>query len=137
MAIVALAAFAVGSVAGPTIFGNTNSINYKPAAETRDFVLFSNVAEFNDTEVGIPHDQFSPTTLVVNLGDAVTIHFYNTEDEPEHHNFVLTAYGISVDLAQGEHQDITFTADKAGVFRFYCAYHLPTMTGQLLVLPTS
>lgn len=134
--VVGLAAFAAGSLASPMIFGNPAVISYKPAAETKEFVLYSNVAEFNDKEVGIPHDQFSPTTLVVNQGDTVVIHFYNTEDEPENHNLVLTAYSITVDLAQGEHQDITFTASQAGVFRFYCAYHLPTMTGQLIVLPT-
>lgn len=113
------------------------SINYKPTQETKEFVLYSNVAEFNDTEVGIPHDQFSPSTIVVNQGDKVIIHFYNTEDEPENHNFILTAYGLNTDLAQGQHQDITFTANQAGVFRFFCGYHLPTMTGQLIVLPTS
>ncbi|MBI3859075.1 MAG: cupredoxin domain-containing protein [Thaumarchaeota archaeon] len=134
--VVAILAFAAGSLASPSIFGSPNAIAYKPATETKEFVLFSNTAEFNDSEVGISHDQFSPSTIVVNQGDTVTIHFYNTEDEPEHHNFVLTAYGISVDLAQGEHRDITFTASQAGVFRFYCAYHLPTMTGQLVVLPT-
>ena len=78
-----------------------------------------------------------PAPLVVNQGDTVLIHFYNTEDEPEHHNFILTAYGINVDLAQNQHQDITFTASQAGVFRFYCSYHQPTMNGQLIVLPTN
>ncbi len=29
---------------------------------------------------------------------------------------------------------ITFTANWAGVFRYYCAYHQPTMTGYLAVL---
>jgi plastocyanin len=27
------------------------------------------------------------------------------------------------------------TADQAGLFTYYCRYHLPVMTGQLLVLP--
>ena len=132
-----LVGLGAGTIASPYILGTPASINYKPTSDTKEFVLFSNVAEFNDTEIGLPHDQFSPTTLVVNRGDKVIIHFYNTEDEPEHHNFVLTAYGISVDLGQGEHHDITFTADKSGIFQFYCTYHLPTMTGQLTVLPTS
>ena len=114
-----------------------DSSRYNPAPVTKEFVVFSNVAEFNDTEVGIPHDQFTPSTLVVNQGDTVLIHFYNTEDEPENHNFILAAYSINVDLAQNRHQDITFTASQAGVFRFYCSYHQPTMNGQLIVLPTN
>ena len=132
-----LAGFGAGAFASPSILGTPASINYKPTSDTKEFVVFSNVAEFNDTEVGIPHDQFTPSTLVVNQGDTVLIHFYNTEDEPENHNLVLTAYGVSVDLAKGEHKDITFVATQSGVFTFYCTYHQPTMRGQLIVLPTS
>ena len=77
-----LVGLGAGTIASPYILGTPASINYKPATETKEFVLFSNTAEFNDTEVGISHDQFSPTSMVVNLGDKVVIHFYNTEDEP-------------------------------------------------------
>ena len=132
-----LVGFGAGALAIPALYPSQASLNYNPTPSTKEFVVFSNVAEFNDTEIGIPHDQFTPSTLIVNKGDTVLIHFYNTEDEPENHNFLLTAYGVSVDLAQGEHQDITFVADQAGVFSFYCSYHQPTMNGQLIVLPTS
>lgn len=105
--------------------------------ETREFTVVTSMLEFNDTAVGIPHDVFYPSQLIVNEGDKVTIHFYNTEDEPERHTFTLPAYGINVDLGQGEKQDITFVADKPGVFQYYCTYHLPTMVGELIVLPRS
>ena len=131
-----LVGFGAGTFASPSILGTPASINYKPTSETREFVIFSNVAEFNDTEVGIPHDHFTPHSLIVNQGDTVLIHIYNTENEPEHHNFVMTAYGINVDLAQGENKDVTFVATQAGIFAFYCSYHQPTMRGQLIVLPT-
>jgi plastocyanin len=35
----------------------------------------------------------------------------------------------------GESGNGTFTADQEGVFPYYCIYHLPTMTGELVVLP--
>ena len=133
-----LVGFGAGTFASPSILGTPASINYKPTQETKEFWVYQNVASFNDTLVGIPHDQFTPSTLIVNLGDKVVIHFYNTEDTTEHHNLVMTgAYSVNVDLGAGEHQDITFTANQAGVFPFLCTFHQPTMRGQLIVIPTS
>ncbi len=109
---------------------------YKPAPQTREFAVVTSSADFNETQVGIPHDTFTPNLLVVNQGDKVVIHFYNTEDKPEPHTFTLPAYNVNVELKQGQRQDITFTADKAGVFQFHCTYHLPTMSGELIVQPT-
>ena len=134
---VALLGILLGTFASPVILGSSAALNYRPTSETKDFVVFSDTSVFNDTAVGIPHDLFTPSTLVVNQGDQVIIHFYNTEASPEHHNLILPAYNINVDLGRGEHQDITFTANQAGTFRFYCSFHLPTMTGQLIVLATS
>ena len=139
VAIVALlVGLAGGTVASPFLLGTPASINYKPTSETKQFWVYQNTASFNDSAIGIPHDQFTPSTLVVNQGDTVIIHFYNTEDTPEHHNFVMTGvYSVNVDLGAGEHQDITFTASHAGVFIFLCTFHQPTMRGQLIVLPTT
>ena len=133
-----LVGFGAGAFASPSILGAPASINYKPTQDTQEFWVYQNVASFNDTMVGIPHDQFTPSTLVVNQGDKVVIHFYNTEETSEHHNLVMTgAYSVNVDLEPGGHQDITFTANQAGVFPFLCTLHQPTMRGQLIVLPTS
>ena len=104
------------------------------AAQTREFTLVTDTIAINETIAGIPHDTFSPTFIHVNLGDNVIIHFVNTEEEDEHHTFTLPAYNIDVDLAQGQKQDITFTATHSGIFQFFCKFHLPTMTGQLVVL---
>ena len=122
-------AFGAGAFAGPSIIGTQASINYKPTTETRQFVIYSNVAEFNESVAGVPHDQFTPSTLIVNKGDTVKILFINTEEDPEHHDFVLSQFGVNVDLARGQNETITFVADKAGVFTFYCTYHQPTMRG--------
>lgn len=121
---------------GVSAFSMTQKPSYNPALQTREFVVVNGDAGFNETAVGISHDTFIPDQIVVNQGDKVIIHFYNTE-ESEHHTFTIGApYNINVDLAGGQHQDITFTANQPGVFRFYCVYHVPTMSGELVVWPT-
>jgi len=97
--------------------------------------VITDIAAFNETIAGAPHDIFSPTFIHVNQGDTVIIHFINTEETQERHTLTLGAYNIDVDLAHGEKQDIKFVASQAGIFQFYCRYHLPTMVGQLVVLP--
>ncbi len=93
---------------------------------------------FNETKMGFPADVFSRPVLVVNKGDNVTIHFFNIEtDATDRHSFTLGApYNIDVDIAGGQNATATFTANQDGVFIFYCKYHLPNMTGELVVLPT-
>jgi heme/copper-type cytochrome/quinol oxidase subunit 2 len=111
---------------------------YRPTTHTREFYLFSTIIDFNETKAGIPHDIFSAKAIEVNQGDKVIVHFFNTEEVStgEHHTFTIPAYNINVDLAPGQKQDIEFTATEAGIFNFVCTYHLPTMQGELIVLPT-
>ncbi len=107
----------------------------QPTPQVREFWVFSVVLPFNDTMVGLSHDYFAPDRIIVNKGDTVTIHFYNTEDEPERHTFTMDApYAVNKDLAMAEKQDITFVASVAGTFAYRCTYHQPTMTGWLVVL---
>ena len=96
------------------------------------------IQNFNETKMGFPADVYSNPLLVVNKGDTVTIHFFNIESNAtDRHSFTLGApYNIDKDLAGGENATATFTANKEGVFIFYCKYHLPSMTGELVVLPT-
>jgi plastocyanin len=95
------------------------------------------IQNFNETKMGFPSDIFSRPLLVVNKGDNVTVHFFNVEsDATDRHSFTLGApYNIDKDLAGGENATATFTANQEGVFIFYCKYHMPTMTGELVVLP--
>jgi plastocyanin len=67
----------------------------------------------------------------------VTVHFYNVDDvKTERHSFTIgDPYKVDIDLGFGENGSATFTADQSGVFTYYCRYHLPVMTGQLLILP--
>ena len=83
----------------------------------------------------IPHDAFTLQTIVANKDENVTIKFYNTE-ALEAHTFTLDApYNINKDLIGGQNSTINFVANKEGIFTYYCIYHLPTMTGKLVVLP--
>jgi plastocyanin len=97
------------------------------------------IENFNETKMGFPADVFSRPALIVNKGDNVTIHFFNIEtNATDRHSFTLGApYNIDMDLAGGQNATATFNANKEGVFVFYCKYHLPSMTGELVVVPTT
>jgi|SRR5919109_896617 plastocyanin len=127
-----------------------------PTPQTRDFYLFNGSLPFNETTFGLSHDTFAPDRMIVNRGDTVNIHYVNVEDAPESHSFTmdnpyyfdyvmyhgpgLTAKNSTVThqqnviLAQGANATITFKADQAGVFRYYCIFHQPTMTGYINVV---
>ena len=89
----------------------------------------------NQTRLGIPPDTFSPDILEANAGDNITIHFYNT-DATDSHTFTIGApYNIDKVVAPGQNTTLNFKAADQGIYRFYCRFHLPTMEGQLIVLP--
>ena len=83
-----------------------------------------------------PPDQFSQTTLEVNQNDNVTVNFFNMEaPSGDRHSFTVNApYKINLDIAPGQNGTVSFLANHTGIYQFYCEYHEPTMTGQLLVL---
>ncbi len=83
---------------------------------------------------------FTPEYIRVRQGDRVTIHITSIEQAHDAtHGFGISKYNINLSLEPGESQTVTFVADQAGVFPFYCtefcsALHLE-MTGYLLVEP--
>ncbi|MGI0026680.1 MAG: cupredoxin domain-containing protein [Nitrosopumilaceae archaeon] len=103
----------------------------------REFWLFnSDIPDFNDTKMGMPHDVFSMPVISALKGDTIVIHFFNTEEAGgDHHSFTILdkAYDINVELSPGENKTITFDANTTGVFTYYCTFHQPTMRGQLVV----
>jgi plastocyanin len=100
------------------------------------FYLFSAEHEgVNETKLGIPPDTFSPDVLEVTEGDNVTVHFYNLDTTDRHTFTIGSPYNINQDLLPGTNATFTFKAADEGVFRFYCTYHQPIMSGQLIVLP--
>ncbi len=72
-------------------------------------------------------------TLNVKMGDRVTITITNGENMI--HNFVIDTFGVrSADFAtMNQKVTVTFTADKEGTFAYFCAYHISTMRGDLVV----
>jgi plastocyanin len=123
----------------------TTTQSVMPASSNKTFYVFSGEVEgLNETAAKIPGDIYSQHSIVVNRGDNVTVYNYNTEEveveagaAAERHSFTIDAqpYRVDIDLAPGESGNATFTADQEGIFPYYCKYHLPTMTGQLVVLP--
>jgi nitrous-oxide reductase len=83
---------------------------------------------------------FTPDIIRVTEGDRVHLHIRNLEQAQDAtHGFGLDAYNISLSLEPGEHDDVDFIADRAGVFPMYCtefcsALHLE-MAGYFLVEP--
>ena len=98
------------------------------------FEFNTGIPAFNVTL--FPPDQFSQTTLEVNQNDNVTVNFFNMEAPyGDRHSFTINApYKINLDLAPGQNGTLSFLANHPGIYQFYCAYHEPTMTGQLLVI---
>jgi nitrous-oxide reductase len=83
---------------------------------------------------------FTPDIVRVKQGDTVHIHLTNVEQAKDAtHGFAIGSHNINVSIEPGEHSDITFVANRAGVFPLYCtefcsALHLE-MAGYLLVEP--
>jgi len=78
---------------------------------------------------------FSPSTVVVVVGDTIHFTFVNPEDDP--HSFVLPDFAVS--LRGQTTTTATYVAKRAGIFPIVCAIqgHLPMMSGQLIVLAAS
>jgi len=83
---------------------------------------------------------FTPDIIRVKQGDTVKLHIDNLEQAYDAtHGFAINSYNVNISIEPGEHNDVTFVADKAGVFPMYCtefcsALHLE-MAGYLLVEP--
>ena len=99
------------------------------------FLFNTELPAFNVTE--FPPDDFSLKIMEVNQNDNVSIYFYNMEAPTgERLSFTINApYNVNLNLGQGKNGSISFVANEPGIFRYYCEYHEPTMSGQLVVLP--
>ena len=99
------------------------------------FLFNTELPAFNVTE--FPPDDFSLKILEVNQNDNVTVYFYNMEAPTgDRHSFTINApYDVNLDLGQGKNGSVSFVAKEIGIFRYYCEYHEPTMSGQLVVMP--
>jgi hypothetical protein len=73
-------------------------------------------------------------TYTFGRGDLQSIHFIN-EDYDTHslHNFNVDELGVHTrDLGYFETQTVTFVADRAGTYQYYCTVH-PEMKGDIVI----
>jgi len=83
---------------------------------------------------------FTPDIIRVKEGDPVHLHITNVEQAKDAtHGFAIGQMNINLSLEPGEHSNVSFVAEKAGVYPLYCtefcsALHLE-MAGYLLVEP--
>ncbi|QFY88305.1 Sec-dependent nitrous-oxide reductase [Magnetovirga frankeli] len=82
----------------------------------------------------------TPEIIEVEEGDKVSIHLTNLERaQDETHGFAMYTHNVNLSMEPGKVSSYSFTADKAGVYPYYCtefcsALHLE-MQGYLLVKP--
>lgn len=91
-------------------------------------------------KVVLVRSTITPAAIEVNQGDTVKVALTNIEQTTDElHGFGLLDYNINIVVDPGETKIVTFKADKAGVFPFYCtnfcsALH-QEMQGYLIVKP--
>ena len=123
------------SASSPTI---TTPTTTTAAASSSNKIIYLFTAEHqgvNQTKLGIPPDTFSPDIIEANAGDNISIHFYNTDATDSHTFTIGSPYNIDKVVAPGQNATFKLKAADEGIYRFYCRFHLPTMEGQLIVLP--
>ena len=76
--------------------------------------------------------RWDPGTIVVNQGDVVTLEILGINGAS--HPFTVEGYNLSGEVKRGQLTRLTFTADKAGIFKITCGAHLPSMAADLVVL---
>lgn len=123
-----------------TVIGHEQNENLEvgaPGINKNEFYIFTQELNADEEKIGVPVAVFSLTEIVVHKGDKITIHFINPAEEPDdRHTFTMDApYQMNYDIAGGESTTFSFTADTIGTFTYYCTYDLPSMIGQLVVLP--
>jgi hypothetical protein len=76
---------------------------------------------------------FLPTQIVARAGEVVGLNFVGVQGA----NYTIAVDGVAepVALSRGEVRRVEIAAREPGIIRFAALGHLPTMQGQLLVLP--
>jgi plastocyanin len=77
--------------------------------------------------------RWDPGTVVVNQGERVTLEIVGINGNQ--HSIAIPGYDVKGMVRRGEVARISFLADKPGLFKIVCASHMPSMQGELVVLP--
>jgi nitrosocyanin len=102
-----------------------------PAMEepgTRSFTLVS--IEADGAKIWLP------SVIAVEQGDKVKLTLKNLVPGADNkHGFTIPAYNITEVVTRDEPKTVTFVADKAGVFQYFCQLHPAHIGGSLIVEP--
>lgn len=108
-----------------------------PGIAKNEFYIFTQELNADEEKVGVPVAVYSLNEIVVHKGDMVKIHFFNAaKEKDDRHTFTMQSpYEMNYDLEGGENTTFSFKTDTVGTFTYFCTYDLPSMVGQLVVLP--
>ena len=78
--------------------------------------------------------EFIPASITVNQGDIVRINVTSTDVD---HGFVISAFGVNVEVNASQTEHVEFVADKKGTYTIFCSVFCGTghgnMKGTLIV----
>jgi nitrosocyanin len=132
-----LRTLAIVAIAGAMMIGASARLGLAAEAQPSAAGAAADGATVNFTLVSVMIDDVKfwlPSTIVVNQGDKVKLTLKNQVPGSEiTHGFTVPGYNIAEVITRGQPKTITFVADKAGIFPYYCQLHPAHIGGQLIV----
>jgi nitrous-oxide reductase len=94
-----------------------------------------------DVKLVVIRTHFAPDNINVQQGDTVVFHVTNLEQDANiAHGFAIEDSNVDLEIAPGETKTVTWQADAAGVYPFYCSNFCSAlhqeMQGYIAVKPT-